>query len=425
MLKNKLNVSTLVKQASSSLRSSAPEILIFLFAFLTRFVRLDFPPNHYFDEVYHVFTAQQMFKGNPAAWEWWNPNPAGFAFEWTHPPLAKEFMVFAISIFGDNPFAWRFFSALFGFGIVVLIYFISLKLFKNRTVALLASLTASLEGLLLVMSRIGMNDSYFLFFTLLSILFFLNKKFLFMGLALGLALASKWTAFYAVGILWILYFLRERGIKSLLYSPMFFLMIPLVIYLASYTPFFLGKHIPPGTNFSNTQSFMELQRQMWWYHTRLKATHPYQSTLKDWLFNLRPVWLYVNYEKETISSIYTLGNPLFAWGGLASIIFLTFRFIKKKSLNIGIVLISYFGFFLLWVFSPRIMFNYHYLASSAFLAIALGFTLNELLNKKQRFLVFSFLILLFSLFVYFYPLWTGIYITKDFYESHFWLKSWK
>src|SRR5690349_7105028 len=135
-----------------------PENLILVFAFLTRFVNLDFPKNHIFDEVYHAFTAEQLFRGNPAAWEWWNANPPGFAYEWTHPPLAKEFMWISIIIFGDNSFAWRFFSALFGFGSIVLIYLITLHLFKKREIAAIASFVASLDGLMLVMSRIAMND---------------------------------------------------------------------------------------------------------------------------------------------------------------------------------------------------------------------------------------------------------------------------
>lgn len=187
-----------------------PEILIFLFALVSRFWRLDFPPSHYFDEVYHVFTAQQMFKGNPAAWEWWNPNPTGFAYEWTHPPLAKEFMWLAMSIRGDNPFAWRFFSALFGTGIVILIYFLALEIFKSRKIAILSSLAASLSGLLLVMSRIGMNDSYFLFFSLLAILMFLREKKILMGIFLGLSLASKWSALFTLVLIGYFYILRLK-----------------------------------------------------------------------------------------------------------------------------------------------------------------------------------------------------------------------
>ena len=98
-----LKVKHLIKEILSK-TNWLPEIIIFAFAFFTRLLRLNVPSTYMFDEVYHAFTAEQMFKGNPAAWEWWNTPPKGFAYEWTHPPLAKEFMVIAMSIFGDNAF---------------------------------------------------------------------------------------------------------------------------------------------------------------------------------------------------------------------------------------------------------------------------------------------------------------------------------
>lgn len=421
------------------------EIVIFTFALLTRFIRLDYPKTHFFDEVYHAFTAQALAKWDPRAWEWWNTNPPGFAYEWTHPPLAKEFMALAILIFGDGSFAWRFFSAVFGTGIIVLVYFIALELFKNRKVAIFASLIASLDGLLLVMSRIAMNDTYFLFFSLLAIFLFLKNKNLLMGIALGLAIASKWTGAFVIPIIGYFYVFKSIKIKQLnwliylIILPMFYLLvkkkfifllqlliIPIIIYFVAYTPFFLQHHSPPGQNSTNLQTFIGLQQQMWWYHTNLKATHPYQSTPYDWVFDLRPVWLFVDYQKNTIANIYTLDNPLIVWFGLISVFYLFFEFIKKKTFSYLLIFLSYFGFFILWFRSPRIMFNYHYLASTAFLAIAIGITLNKLLNNKQgKILVLSFLIFAFLLFVYFYPLWTGVHVPTDFNSSYFWLQSWK
>jgi len=418
---------------SVKLKFYLPEVFILLFAFLTRFVRLGNPPNFIFDEVYHAFTAQQMFKGNHAAWEWWNTPPTGFAYEWTHPPIAKEFMVLAIYIYGDNAFAWRFFSAVFGVGSIVLVYFIARVLFKDRKVAIFSSLALSLDGLFLTMSRIAMNDSYFLFFALLAILLFLKKRKLLMAIFLGLAIASKWTGIFAIVIIFIVSFFKyafskkEVGILKFIFQQYIYLfLIPLLIYLVSYLPFFLGKHSPPYANWSNLQTFIELQRQMWWYHTSLKATHSYQSTPIQWIFDLRPVWLFVNYQKNSIANIYTLGNPLFMWFGLVSVVFLVWEFIKKQSFNIGIILIFYLGFFIPWIFSPRIMFNYHYLPSVPFLAIAIGFVLNRLLKVPNgKILVFAFFLLLFFLFFYFYPLWVAIYIPKGLYNSYFWFSSWK
>lgn len=403
------------------------EILIFTFALLTRFIRLDYPKHHIFDEVYHAFTAQALSRWDPRAWEWWNINPPGFAYEWTHPPLAKEFMALSILVFGDTSFAWRFFSALFGFGTIIMIYLITLNLFKNRKVAIIASFVASLDGLLLVMSRIAMNDSYFLFFSLLAIYLFIKNKNLLMGVALGLSIASKWTGFFTIAIILILFLYNSLRLKKI--NPRFLIsifIIPLIVYLGSYIPFFLQQHTPPGQHFSNLKTFIELQQQMWWYHTNLKATHPYQSTPYDWIFNLRPVWIFVNYQKNSIANIYTLDNPIIPLLGLFSVFYLLLEFFKKKAIAFLVVPLSYFGFFILWIHSPRIMFNYHYLPSTAFLSIAIGFTFNKLFNYKYgKILVFSFLIFMFLLFIYFYPLWTGINLPIDFNNSYFWLKSWK
>lgn len=427
-----------MKNITVRARNYLPEILIFGFAAFTRFLRLNIPDKHYFDEVYHVFTAQEMFKGNPAAWEWWNTNPKGFAYEWTHPPIAKEFMVLAISIFGDNAFAWRFFSALFGVGVIVLIYLLANKLFKSRAIALLAAFIAAMDGLLLTMSRIGMNDMYFLFFLLLAFLLFFHKKRLLTGIALGLAISSKWTGFFGIGIIGLIYVLQtlfkfkkkkikfNKLVRDILIAPLFLLIIPATVYLISYLPFFAEKHIPPNTNYTVVESFRELQQQMYWYHTRLVAEHSYQSKPYQWVFNLRPVWLYVDYKGESIANIYTLGNPIVMWIGIFGVIYMIFDFIKKRSQNTGIILLAYFGFFVPWIFSPRIMFHYHYLASSVFLTIALAYTLINLRSTKLGNVALKLFIgVLILSFIYFSPLWTGIHIPQNWYNSYFWISSWK
>ena len=438
-----------------------PEFIIFAFAFLTRFIRLDIPKTYVFDEVYHAFTAGQMFKGNPAAWEWWNTPPQGFAYEWTHPPLAKEFMVLAISIFGNNSFAWRFFSAFFGFGVIVLIYLIAYKLFKSRLIALFAAFSASMDGLLLVMSRIGMNDMYFLFFALLAFYTLFNKRYLLMGVALGLSLASKWTALFGIGITGFIYVaqilleFRNKEIKvnvffkKILKSVLYFFWLPLLIYLIVYLPFFTGSHTPPGENPSpfNVKTFIGLQQQMYWYHTNLKAHHNYQSVPEQWVLDLRPVWLYVDYSGNAIANIYNLGNPLFMWFGLACIIFILLELIKrlfliikrnkteKDTQSLFKVVFAYFLFFLPWVGSPRIMFYYHYLPAVPFLAIATGYVLKKISEQPFGKIITSiYLFLIVVLFFYFFPLWTAIHIPRceiisanctSWYDSYFWFSSWK
>jgi len=76
-----------------------------------------------------------------------------------------------------------------------------------------------------------------------------------------------------------------------------------------------------------------LQKQMWWYHTNLKATHGYTSQWWTWPMDIRPVWFYVKYcgasdenkdqvctdsirltgSERTVGDIYTMGNPFIFW----------------------------------------------------------------------------------------------------------------
>lgn len=407
-------------------------ILILIFSFLVRFWNLGYPPKFYFDEVYHAFTATEMAKGNIAAWEWWNKPPPGVAYEWTHPYLAKYFMVLGIKILGELAFAWRFFGALLGVACVLLVYLLGKKLFSQR-VAILASFLFAFDGLPLVMSRIGMNDSYFLFFALLTLLLFLEEKYILAGLVFGLSLSSKWTAIYLLPILVLWKLAGYLKIKknqqfnylkrTILIFVACFLLLPGAIYFLSYFSFFQTGH--------SLNQWWELQHQMWWYHTRLSATHTYQSPALSWPFLVRPVWFFVDYPSTSlrtslIANIYAMGNPFIWWGGLISLPFVIWRFLTKKNWQLGLVIFAYFSFFLPWVFSPRIMFIYHYLPSIPFLCLFLGWVMDQFWeNKKGSLLITSYLLLVMISFFFFYPHWIGLHVPKWFDNLYYWFPSWK
>ncbi len=380
---------------------------IIAFAFVSRILALPFPANEYFDEVYHAFTAKVMLHGDPRAWEWWNTPPEGFAYEWTHPPLAKELMTVGMIFFGENSFGWRIPSAILGVGVIYLIYLISKKLFKDEFVAVLAAGAAALDGLLLVSSRIGMNDTYFLFFALCSVFLSLRQKNFFSAIFLGLAAACKWSVFWLVPIIVLSQILYTKRFKV---SQLWFVILPPLIYVASYIPMFTTGH--------NWEIFIGMQKQMWWYHTRLVATHPYTSPWYSWPFLLRPIYLYVS--ESGLSKIYAMGNPIFFWSGIFSIISLSIVTLQTKSRNALFVVFSYLVFFAPWALSPRIMFLYHYLPSLPFMAIAIG----VLLRKFPKAILPFFGVGL-VLFVYFYPHWAGIQISQTLDNSYYWFSSWR
>lgn len=384
--------------------------LIILFSLLSRLAFLKSPTNEYFDEVYHAFTAREMLHGNRAAWEWWNTPPEGFAYEWTHPPLAKLFMWGSMAIFGENSFAWRLPGALLGTGVVFLIYLIAKKIFKDDILALISAAFFSLDGLALTMSRIGMNDSYLLFFSLLSIYFFLSNKDFFSALSFGLALSSKWSALWVIPILFVIWFSRKDKFNL---KILWFLIIPPLVYLTTYIPMFLTGH--------SLEIFWGMQKQMWWYHTRLKATHPYTSAWWSWPLNLRPVYFYTSDEiSGIVSRIYNLGNPIVFWFGLISIISSFVYSLINKNKKLALIVFSYLVFFVPWAASPRIMFFYHYLPSLPFLAIATGYVL-----RKEKKLIIPVFFVTFLMFLYFYPHWTGIKIPLWYDSSYYVFPSWR
>lgn len=384
--------------------------LILIFSFVSRTIMLWYPKNEYFDEVYHAFTAKLMLHADPKAWEWWNPHPEGFAYEWTHPPLAKSGMALGMKVFGENAFGWRFPGVLLGVASIYLVYLLAKEIFKDEVVGLLSALMYSLDGLVFVMSRIGMNDTYFVFFMLLALYLFIKERNFFSSLCFGLSLSSKWSAIYAAPIFLIIFLVYKKKIRL---SHLFFFLIPPLIYLLSYTQMFLTGHA--------FDIFTGVQKQMWWYHTNLRATHAYTSPWWSWPLLLRPVYLFTTDEVGSwVGRIYNLGNPMVFWFGLTSFIFSLYELVILKNRKLALIVFSYLIFFVPWALSPRIMFFYHYLPSVPFLAILTGYTLRR---QKEFMIIIPLLSLI--LFVYFYPHWTGIQVPIWLDSSYYWFSSWR
>ncbi len=380
------------------------------FAFFSRVYQLGSPGKEYFDEVYHAFTARLMLKGDPKAWEWWNPHPAGFAYEWSHPPLAKLGMQVGMLVFEENAFGWRFPAAVLGTLSVLLVYLLAKEVFKDELVSLFSALVFSLDGLFLVASRIGMNDVYVLFFSLLSVYLFVKDKLFFSALALGLAFSSKWSALWVLPVLFSSFFVFKKKIKP---SYLWFLVLPPLIYIATYTQMFLTGH--------SFDIFWGVQKQMWWYHTGLKATHPYTSPWWSWPFLLRPIWLYTNsFPGEKVANIYFFGNPLVFWFGFLAVFYSLYVSWKEGFKKLAWIVFSYFIFFVPWAASPRIMFLYHYLPSVPFMSIALAFALRRNLKSAWIFFVLAFL-----MFVYFYPHLIGTPVPRVLDNSYYWFSGWR
>jgi len=145
-------------------------LCILAFAFVTRVYQLAEPQKYVFDEVYHAITVKLIAQNDPRAFEWWHPPiEPGAMVDWLHPPIAKYTQALGVLAFGPNSFGWRISSALFGVGVVWLVYVLAKEWF-GTSVGLTAALLASFDGLLLTQSRIAMNDIHVTFFILLTVI---------------------------------------------------------------------------------------------------------------------------------------------------------------------------------------------------------------------------------------------------------------
>lgn len=400
------------------LRTHKLLVSILVVASLLRLLNLSHPPVYIFDEVYHAFTAREYLHGNIEAWEWWTTPPEGVAFEWTHPPLAKYGMVLGMLLFGENSLGWRIGSAVAGVVSIYGIYLLAKRISGRQNLALLAAFLVSIEGLHIAQSRIAMNDAYMLCFYVWSLYLAVKSRWKGAAVLYGLALSSKWSALYGVVPLAVIYLyqypLKTWSLLSTLRHLLFALrcvLIAVAVYILTFTPFILAGH--------TWEQWWELHRQMWYYHTHLVATHGYQSTPWQWLFAVRPVWYWVNYGQGVLSNIYAFANPLLLWLGLVAAVLQLSKVFKYPHTPYYLL---YTIFFIPWIFSPRIMFFYHYLPSATFLCLILASWLADLPVRTRNGLIVLCLIglIVVSPFLYGFP------ITQSYWDTVFKIfPSWK
>ena len=413
-------------------------VFLLLFSFAIRMYRIGEPGKYYFDEVYHVVTARAYSQNNPAAYDPFAPAPEeNTAFDWLHPPLAKLIQATSIKIVGDNPTGWRLPSAIFGTAIVGATFVLGAMMFGVE-VGLFAASVMAFENLMFVMSRITMNDVFVTFFVLLSFIFahlyIKANKFnylLLTSVALGLAASSKWSGFYAIFVIFVLVAFEKIRHKQFDFKIILLAVIPILIYFASYSQFWLQGH--------SVKQFIDLNKQIWWYQNRHDLEHSYGTTPLScvpkglggpktwcpWVLDVRGVYLsYEEYEQKA-GFIYAIGNPLIFWGGIIAISYLVGKFLEEKRMVYLIVLLGYFIFWVPWIFSPRIMFLHHYLPSLPFMAISIGMMLFDVWKTKFKYLVVLILILFAAMFFFLYPISSGWPIDTAAIDKYMLLKTWR
>ena len=402
----------------------------------------------YFDEIYHGRTALEFLR---------NIRP----YETTHPPLGKEIIAVSIYVFGMTPFGWRFSGAVFGVAMLVVMYLLLKNIFGKTPVAICGTLLFGFDFMRFTQTRIATIDTYGVFFILLSFFFMyrhiatdadakFGKSLLSLalaGLSFGLGCASKWIVPYAGIGLAAIYALRlvmlskhykknelpgfgRYLMKTLLFSALFFVIVPVIIYYLSYIPYGLARGMRVGDgmlwDYEYAKIVWDNQVSMLNYHSRtvLEATHPYSSRWYQWIIDARPI-LYFNSSSDNIrSSFAAFGNPAVWWGGLLAMVALAIRVVRKRDGKALFIIIGYLSQLLPWVAVRRIVFIYHYFPSVIFLVLAMAYIFNTIIERRQgRYMgvIYGYTAYSGALFGMFYPVLSGVYAPQWYFT---WFLRW-
>lgn len=435
----------------------------------------DWYTGTYFDEIYHARTAFEHLNGT---------NP----YETSHPPLGKVIMSWFVGLFGMTPFGWRFAGALAGILMLPVMYLLGKQLTKRTDMAFAAMLMLSLDCMHLTQTRIATIDSFPVLFILLSYLFmarFMQRDMVMQpltkllpdlalsGLFMGCGIASKWIGVYAGAGLAVLFFwhcgrhirlswealdilrseepvtaeqesslaLRDqttlrRFVVLCLWCVLFFIIVPVVIYLLSYIPHFAYVHKDGLGDFIGM--VWRAQEGMFSYHSTpgLGMDHPFYSPWYEWPFSLRPMYYAMEQfsPKEGYSfAIFCFGNPAVWLTGLAGIACTLYVWAKRhcyvldgsdSTLHFGsehwsiapaFILIGLMAQFLPWVLVPRGTYIYHYFASVPFLILGtmmMFHWLSKRWPKTGRILLMTYLVICLIFFIAYYPYASGV-LTPD------------
>ena len=400
--------------------------LILFFAAITRFANLGRPNELVFDEVYYVDGARDFLTYRVES-------QSGEAEFVVHPPLGKWLIAIGIQILGDNPFGWRFSAALFGLASVALIYLITQSLFKSNFLSLAATALISLDGLHLVMSRTALLDIFLSFFILLTFYLVIKEKYWQAGIALGLALATKWSALYLL-IALILFLLIYK--RTYIKTSIQFIVLPVSTYLITWSGWFISDIGWKRDSASNSLlSLFNYHREILNFHTNLKTNHPYEASPWNWLILGRPTSFFYATPKQCgqescSQEVLALGTPTLWWLGLFSIFITLGYFIYQRELNAGLILLFLFANYLPWIaFPERTTFYFYSIAFEPYLILALIYVMSKALeNQELRGVRKKYALVIIGLigltFAYFLPLYVGSVLPYQDWYARMWFPSW-
>ena len=397
-------------------------------------VRLGIPSRPYFDEIHYLPAARALIAGS----DWLNRE---------HPMFGKEVLAAGIGLLGDKPWAWRAPSALAAaftlWACMRALWFASL----NRFATLAYGILLATGFILFVHARIAMLDAFMV--ALLALAFWQcaaaarepehgRRSLAIAGVALGLALATKWNAIPLAplpGLAFLGARLHACGWKGLLgrrgapvpgmrlaEAALWLGLVPLIVYALTYLPAFL---IEPAE--LSRLGFTGLHQMMLDMQESVIKPHPYQSVWTDWVIDRRAIWYLYEPVDGAQRGVLLIGNPLTMLLGLPALAWCAWPAIAKRRTDALAVALIYAASLGLWIVAAKpIQFYYHYFTPSMALLAGLALALAELRRRGWGWLSWAILAGSVGVFAWFFPILNAAPLDGPrAFEHWMWVSSWR
>ncbi|HEU5001397.1 MAG TPA: phospholipid carrier-dependent glycosyltransferase [Actinomycetota bacterium] len=395
-----------------------------------RFWGLGFPHRFVFDETYYAKDACLYLGRSLASCQAPHPATASGALgigpeqSFVHPELGKWLIAAGEKLVGYTSFGWRLMPALFGTGLVVLVFLLGRRLF-GRWGGAVGGFLAATDFVLITQSRLAMLDVFLAFFVVLGFFFVALERErvvrqriasdaaidvrwrVAIGAALGAASAVKWSGAYALagaGLLvaaWAFGTARRRGaspVPELAATAAAVGGPAVVVYLLSYGRWFAGHHW-------SFRVFLTLQHAMESYQAHLSQPHPYQTSAWTWPFAIHPIAYWHLPGNPGAHQILLMPNPLVWFAALPAGAWCLYRALRRHGAAEGIVMTGWLAQYLPWLAVTRPLFFFYLTPVVPFMDLALAGSLVALAatSPSRRRLAAVFLAAVVVVLIYDYP----------------------
>ncbi|QIW25131.1 glycosyltransferase [Sulfolobus sp. S-194] len=286
-------------------------ILVIALAIYTYYTVITFGPvqGYIGDEVWYPTAAYNILKlifhvTPPMYFPYSNEQNIQTYINPEHPPLGKYFMDIFILLLGYKPLAWRIPSWIMGDLTVIVAYLLTRKLVGSdlwgNVAGLVSAALIMLSPNIWVIHGIAILDVYVGFFSLLAVYLLLSdNRLLWASIALGLAFASKESAFpLLLPFLFYVGELRKNPIQRAIYgigipaATYATLSVPIMVYFGGLDGWFHNSFLYMlGWDSTNGHIALSAVTQI--------------SAPWDWFLDVHPFYLGYNFYAST--------NPILMW----------------------------------------------------------------------------------------------------------------